>query len=55
MPGLTTAFPSDIIGAHYYAEDILADPLPSDGRTVRLPAGPGLGVRLRDDVLALLR
>jgi L-alanine-DL-glutamate epimerase-like enolase superfamily enzyme len=55
LPGLTTTFPSDIIGAHYYAEDILAEPLPSDGRVVRLPAGAGLGVRLRDDVLALLR
>ncbi|MEQ7128319.1 enolase C-terminal domain-like protein [Actinopolymorpha sp. B11F2] len=54
MPGLTTDLPSDIIGAHYYAEDILAEPLPSDGRTVRLPPGPGLGVRLRDDVLARL-
>ncbi|WP_020577007.1 mandelate racemase/muconate lactonizing enzyme family protein [Actinopolymorpha alba] len=55
LPGLTTVFPSDIIGAHYYADDILAEPLDSDGRNVRLPSGPGLGVRLRDDVLALLR
>lgn len=55
MPGLTAELPSDIIGAHYYAEDILAEPVPSDGRTVRLPSGPGLGVQLRDDVLARLR
>lgn len=54
LPGLTTAFPSDIIGAHYYAEDILAEPLPSDGRRVHLPEGPGLGVRLRDNVVARL-
>lgn len=54
VPGLTTAFPSDIIGAHYYAEDILAEPLPSDGTRVRLPSEPGLGVRLRADICALL-
>lgn len=52
LPDLSERFPSDIIGAHYYAEDILAEPLPSDGRRVRLPDGPGLGVRLRDDILA---
>lgn len=46
------AYPSDIIGAHYYAEDILADPLPSDGRHARLPEGPGLGVVPRDDLIA---
>ncbi|GAB2680370.1 hypothetical protein [Kribbella swartbergensis] len=48
-------FPSDIIGAHYYAEDIRAEPLPSDGRRVELPDGPGLGVRLRDDLLGSFR
>lgn len=55
IEGLTTAFPSDIIGAHYYAEDILAEPLPSDGKRVTLPDGPGLGVRLRDDLLGSFR
>lgn len=55
LPGLTVEFPSDIIGAHYYLEDVLAEPLPSNGQTVRLPDGPGLGVRLRNDVLARLR
>lgn len=43
--------PSDIIGAHYYAEDILAKPLDSDGRRVRLGSEPGLGVTLQDDLL----
>ncbi|MGW0229245.1 mandelate racemase/muconate lactonizing enzyme family protein [Actinopolymorpha singaporensis] len=55
LPGLTTAFPSDIIGAHYYADDILAEPLPSNGRRVCLPPGPGLGVQLREDVLVRFR
>ncbi|HEY8454488.1 MAG TPA: enolase C-terminal domain-like protein [Actinopolymorphaceae bacterium] len=55
LPGLTTEFPSDIIGAHYYADDILAEPLSSDGEKVRLPAGPGLGVRIRPDLVARLR
>ncbi|RZQ65573.1 mandelate racemase/muconate lactonizing enzyme family protein [Amycolatopsis suaedae] len=49
LPELS-AFPSDIIGAHYYAEDILDTPLDSDGCRVRLGTGPGLGVRPRDDL-----
>lgn len=53
--GLTTALPSDIIGAHYYAEDVLAEPLPGDGAHVRLPSGPGLGVTLRGDIEARFR
>lgn len=44
------AIPSDIIGAHYYAEDVLAKPLDSDGRHVRLSREPGLGVTLREDL-----
>jgi L-alanine-DL-glutamate epimerase-like enolase superfamily enzyme len=52
IPRLTTDFPSDIIGAHYYAEDILAEPLVGDGRCVRLGDGPGLGVRLRPELEA---
>ncbi|GAB3419925.1 mandelate racemase/muconate lactonizing enzyme family protein [Flindersiella endophytica] len=55
LPGLTTAFPSDIIGAHYYAEDILLEPLPSDGRKVQLPKGSGLGVELRPDIIRRFR
>jgi L-alanine-DL-glutamate epimerase-like enolase superfamily enzyme len=39
-------FPSDIIGHHYYEEDILAEPVPIDGVHARLPEGPGLGVTL---------
>ena len=38
-------FPSDIIGHHYYEEDILEQPLDIDGSVARLPDGPGLGVR----------
>lgn len=53
LPELTTEFPSDIIGAHYYSNDILAEPLDSDGRFVRLPDAPGLGVQLADEILAL--
>jgi L-alanine-DL-glutamate epimerase-like enolase superfamily enzyme len=37
-------FPSDIIGHHYYDEDILDTPLDIDGIRARLPEGPGLGV-----------
>jgi L-alanine-DL-glutamate epimerase-like enolase superfamily enzyme len=48
LPELSTEFPSDIIGAHYYADDILAEPLDSDGRFARLPDAPGLGVRLHE-------
>ncbi|WP_419992568.1 mandelate racemase/muconate lactonizing enzyme family protein [Streptomyces boninensis] len=53
LPELTTAFPSDIIGAHYYDEDVLAAPLAGDGRQVRLTEAPGLGVTIRDDILKL--
>lgn len=52
IPDLAVEFPSDIIGAHYYLEDILAEPLDSDGRRARLGEGPGLGVVPRDDVVA---
>lgn len=37
-------FPSDIIGHHYYDEDVLVVPVPIDGNVARLPDGPGLGV-----------
>jgi L-alanine-DL-glutamate epimerase-like enolase superfamily enzyme len=47
--------PSDIIGHHFYTEDILADPLDIDGRRARLPDGPGLGVELREDIERSLR
>ncbi|GAA1577279.1 MULTISPECIES: mandelate racemase/muconate lactonizing enzyme family protein [Kribbella] len=54
LPRLS-AYPSDIIGAHYYTEDVLAKPLDSDGRHVRLTGGAGLGVTLRDDLLREFR
>lgn len=54
LPALS-AFPSDIIGAFYYERDVLAQPLDSDGATVRLPSGPGLGVDLAPDVLKEFR
>ncbi|GAA2788368.1 enolase C-terminal domain-like protein [Kribbella solani] len=54
LPALS-AYPSDIIGAHYYTEDVLAKPLDSDGRRVRLTDEPGLGVTLRDDLLREFR
>ena len=47
--------PSDIIGHHFYTEDILAEPLDIDGRRARLPEGPGLGVELREDIRRSLR
>ena len=55
LPALSTTYPSDIIGAHYYAEDVLAAPLAGDGRHVRLTDAPGLGVSPRDDVRARFR
>ncbi|MFC4894224.1 mandelate racemase/muconate lactonizing enzyme family protein [Streptosporangium amethystogenes subsp. fukuiense] len=51
LPALSPEFPSDIIGAHYYTEDILAEPLDSDGRRVKLGDSPGLGVRPRADLM----
>lgn len=48
-------FPSDIIGAHYYPQDILARPLDSDGTIVRLGAEPGLGVVPRADLADAFR
>jgi L-alanine-DL-glutamate epimerase-like enolase superfamily enzyme len=47
--------PSDIIGHHFYVEDILTEPLDIDGRRARLPAGPGLGVELREDIRRSLK
>ncbi|MEV5764862.1 enolase C-terminal domain-like protein [Micromonospora sp. NPDC052213] len=55
LPALSAEFPSDIIGAHYYAEDILAQRLDSDGTTVRLGDQPGLGVVPRPDLVHAFR
>jgi L-alanine-DL-glutamate epimerase-like enolase superfamily enzyme len=52
IPSLSPTIPSDVIGAHFYTEDILADPLDSDGVTVRLPNSPGLGVVPRPDLVS---
>lgn len=51
LPDLTTAVPSDIIGAYYYDDDVLAEPLDTDGVVARLTAAPGLGVEPRDDIV----
>jgi L-alanine-DL-glutamate epimerase-like enolase superfamily enzyme len=45
-------FPSDIIGHHYYDEDVLVEPVAIDGLHAHLPDGPGLGVAPRPDVAA---
>jgi len=42
--------PSDIIGHHFYERDILEKPLDIDGQFARLPAGPGLGVEVAEDI-----
>lgn len=55
LTDLSARFPSDVIGAHYYDEDILETPLDSDGRVVRLSDAPGLGVVPRPDLVARLR
>ncbi|MGH1564704.1 mandelate racemase/muconate lactonizing enzyme family protein [Mumia sp. DW29H23] len=55
LTDLSARFPSDIIGAHYYDEDVLERPLDSDGRVVRLGAEPGLGVVPRADLVKQFR
>jgi L-alanine-DL-glutamate epimerase-like enolase superfamily enzyme len=49
------SIPSDIIGHHFYVEDVLAEPLRIVDGWAHVPTGPGLGVRLRDDVLGMFR
>lgn len=45
------SIPCGITGHHFYEEEpTLAHPLDIDGLRAVLPAGPGLGVELRDDV-----
>jgi L-alanine-DL-glutamate epimerase-like enolase superfamily enzyme len=55
LASLSREFPSDIIGAHYYTEELLARPLDSDGTVVRLGDEPGLGVVPRDDLVEQFR
>ncbi|WP_232665514.1 mandelate racemase/muconate lactonizing enzyme family protein [Pseudonocardia sp. TRM90224] len=50
IPHLATDLPSDVIGAHYYAEDVLAERLDSDGRRARMHDRPGLGVVPRREI-----
>jgi len=52
LPGLSMRFPSDIIGEFYYSESVLEERLDSDGRVVRLPDAPGLGVSLKPELSA---
>ena len=47
--------PSDIIGHHFYTDDILASPNKIDGKYAYVPDAPGLGVELREDVVSSLR
>jgi L-alanine-DL-glutamate epimerase-like enolase superfamily enzyme len=47
--------PSDIIGHHFYVDDVLAEPLPIVDGWAHVPTGPGLGVRLRDDIQGAFR
>lgn len=51
LAGLSEAIPSDIIGAHYYDEDVVAAGFESDGVVARLGEAPGLGIELRGDLL----
>ena len=48
-------YPSDIIGHHYYDEDVLAQPAPIDGVWATLPPGAGLGVEPAPAVMARFR
>lgn len=52
LPGLSIRFPSDIIGEFYYSESVLERRLDSDGRVVRMPDAPGLGVSLKPELAA---
>ncbi|SDT27407.1 mandelate racemase/muconate lactonizing enzyme family protein [Microlunatus soli] len=59
-PGLRTDIPSDIIGAHYYQQDVLdqrevfGGGLDLTGLRARIGDAPGLGVALRADLAAAL-
>ena len=43
--------PSDIIGHHYYNQEILVSPVPIDGVHAFLPEGAGLGVELAPELV----
>ena len=48
-------YPSDIIGHHFYSEDVLAEPVGIIDGWAHVPSGPGLGVRPRADILGTFR
>ena len=49
-------YPADILGPHYHEADLLTEPLDLDFRGgARVPAGPGLGVRLDEGQLKRFR
>lgn len=54
LPELSTSIPSDIIGSHFYLEETLDHPLRSNGSTVVLGDGAGLGVMPRPDLVEAL-
>lgn len=47
---LSSTIPCDVIGGHYYTSDVVAQGVLSDGRSARLSADSGLGVRLRREI-----
>lgn len=55
IEGLSDTIPHDIIGGHYYTDDIIATGPSNDGHFARLGTDPGLGITLRDGVEARLR
>jgi len=50
IAALSDDIPSDIIGAHYYEDDVLELGIDSDGTRVRLSERPGLGVELTPEL-----
>lgn len=55
IEGLSETIPSDIAGPLYYAERFAREPVAIDGRTARLPDGPGLGVVPSDELEGTFR
>lgn len=44
-------WPHDVIGSHYYADEVLESPIDNNGLRARLPEGAGLGVLPTAEVL----
>ncbi|WP_116953006.1 mandelate racemase/muconate lactonizing enzyme family protein [Jiangella endophytica] len=53
LESLAGDLPHDIIGRHYYIEDVLSTPTMISDGVARLPDGPGLGIPLDDTVWSL--